>query len=709
MINFSKKNIQPSQTTVYDACLLPLLKALRWKGKLRQIKESLPHYSQLHSVHMLNDVLKNLNFESNNFFVDIKKIDIKLLPCIFQGENEVPILLISKSGSKFKIFDTKQKKYRTLLIKETSNEIQTIGKIHTFKKIAHETKNKFKKTPWIRNIFLKNRSLLYSSLAISFILSILTISTPLFVMFVYNRVIQTASISMLVQFSIGMMIVFVGFFILSQLRATQLAIVGARFDNSIGNNIFERLLYLSPHYTESASLGAQVARLKDFSRLRDFITGQLMTLFFELPFVTVAIIIVAVLGGLLALIPFSMIIIYVLLGIFLYRETQRRIDESSTHHSKQQEFTIETLNKLRAIKYSAATETWKKRYRDLAANTTFANFKNTMLISINNAISDILMMGTGIAVLGFSTVKIIHGTLSIGAMLAIMMLSWRLLVPLKTIFNTYTRVLQMQNSMRQISRLMQLETESKPTDLSHMKISNLRGKITFNKISLRYPDTHQPALLGVSFDIQPGQWIGIVGHNGSGKSSIFKLLLRIYQQQAGNILIDDQDIRQFNEIELRSTIAYLPQIPELFYGTIASNLRLANPAVRDTILLDAAKKTGLLDAILALPQGFATHLRDFSANQLSHSFQQRLCLTRALIKQSPILLLDEPANSLDEEGDKYLMDILKMIRGKATILMVTHRPSHMKEMDHLLILDNGTLIQQGPPKEILPEIQKRLL
>lgn len=706
--NKTRKNKILKQT-VYDACLMPLLKLLNWRGKLRHLKESLPHYSQLYSVNMLCKVIENLGFETESYSVQLKQIEAKVLPCIFVNENNEIFLLASKQNSQFEVFNSVSKKYQLLDLTKIIDKKKYSGTIYTFKRIDQKGKPIPKKIRWVRKTYLKNRPLVYSALGVSFFLSILALGVPLFIMLTYNRVIKAYSINMLGQFSIGIAIVLIGFLILSKIRAQQLSIVGARLNHFVGDNIFERLLYLSPNYTASASLGSQVARLKDFSRLRDFVTGQLMTTFFETPFITIALIIIAALGGLLVLIPITMVIIYALLGFFLYRETQRRIEDSSLQNAKLQEFALEAVNKLRAIKYAAATKTWQERYRDLSANTAYTNFKNTMLIGINNSISDVLTIATGIAVLGFSAIKIMNGTLSVGAMLAIMILSWRILAPLKMCFNTYTRLLQMGNSLRQISNLMKIEPEIKPTDLAKTKMANLRGDITFDQVSLRYPDTYQPALLGVSFHLKPGEWVGITGRNGSGKSSILKLLLRVCQQQVGNVQIDKQDIRQFNEIELRSSIAYLPQTPELFYGTIASNLRLANPAVRNTILIDAAKKTGILDKIIALPNGFDTHIRDFSANKLSTSFQQELCLVRALIKQAPILLLDEPAAALDKEADARLIQTLKSIHGKATILMVTHRPSHMKLMDHLLVLDNGMLIEDGPPDKILAKMPKGFL
>ncbi|WP_423063768.1 ATP-binding cassette domain-containing protein [Candidiatus Paracoxiella cheracis] len=336
-------------------------------------------------------------------------------------------------------------------------------------------------------------------------------------------------------------------------------------------------------------------------------------------------------------------------------------------------------------------------------------FRNVILSGVNSAISDFVTIATGMLVLGFGAVRIIDGTLSVGAMLAIMILSWRILAPIKTVFNMYPRVIQMGNSLRQITKLMRIKSEVKSTDLGRSRLFGLRGEITFRQVSLRYPNAYQPALIGVDFNVKPGEQVAITGRNGSGKSSIFKLLLRMCQQQMGSVLIDQQDIRQFNEIELRSVIGYLPQVPELFYGTIADNIRLSSPGATDEDVEKVAARVGILDTIRTLPKGIHAHIRDFSTEKLSVGFQRSLCLARALLKQAPILLLDEPTSGLDEKANENLLHILENLRGKITVLIVTYRPSYMKLMDKVLVLDDGRLILQGPPNQVMPEIIKEIV
>nr|MCH9744029.1 ATP-binding cassette domain-containing protein [Gammaproteobacteria bacterium] len=323
--------------------------------------------------------------------------------------------------------------------------------------------------------------------------------------------------------------------------------------------------------------------------------------------------------------------------------------------------------------------------------------------------SETIMILAGMAVISFGAIMVIHQTLTVGGMIAIMVLIWRVLAPLKTIFNTLPRLQQMGSSLSQITRLMSISPESDIQNVNYEHKRKIIGPINFNRVSFRYQSASDPAVLGMEFTVVPGELIGIVGRNGSGKSSILKIILGMYQPQAGSIRIDNQDIRQINPIELRNGIGYLPQKPELFYGSIAANLRLAKPDATDDELKVAAGKAGILDDILSLSKGFDTPLRDHSMERLASSFQQLLCLARAYLKQANILLLDEPASVLDMDADKILMQSIESLRGKAIVMMVTHRPSHLKLMDRVFVVDGGQLVLKGKPEDVMEKIPKGML
>ena len=230
------------------------------------------------------------------------------------------------------------------------------------------------------------------------------------------------------------------------------------------------------------------------------------------------------------------------------------------------------------------------------------------------------------------------------------------------------------------------------------------GAITFSRVSFRYSSDSDPALVGVNFDIKPGQVVAVVGANGAGKSSLIKLVAGMYQPQAGAVLIDGADIRQMDPQTLRQAISYVPQDIEFFRGSIAQNLRLANPVASPDDLRMACMSAGILQEVEALPDGFDTRVGDQHSSRFSASFLQRLALARAFVREAPIILFDEPTNGLDQRADRAFQHTINRLRGGSTIFLITHRPSHLDLADRILVLEAGQLRGDGPPERIKQQV-----
>jgi ATP-binding cassette subfamily C protein LapB len=301
----------------------------------------------------------------------------------------------------------------------------------------------------------------------------------------------------------------------------------------------------------------------------------------------------------------------------------------------------------------------------------------------------------------------------VGGLVASMILVWRVLAPLQTGFISLTRVTQVKSSITQINGLMNIKGERDQHALV-TPIKQMEGFVTFARVSIRYSPDSDPALVGVSFDIEPGEVLCVVGGNGSGKSTVLKLLAGMYAPQAGSIRVDNMDIRQMDTVELRHAVGYVPQTIQFFYGTIAQNLRLADPTATETDLYAACEKAEVLDDVLALKQGsgkwarsgFDVRIGDSAFGQMPTSLLQRLNLARGYLKKSPIMLFDEPGNGLDYAGDQAFMRAVDSMRGETTVLMVTHRPSHMKLADKILWLEYGNVRAFGPSAEVLAQMPK---
>ena len=682
------------------ACLLPLLDALGWRGDPRRVAEALPHFANTLDVEGLRGVLANLNYTSRSAEVALSELDPRLLPCLFVPNDGSALVLLRRHEDRFSVFDGASAEPT-----EIDGGILA-GKVYLFTPVEptrESAQSAARSRAWIQSVARRFRGLIWLMAGITLVSSILALALPFFIMSVYDQVIPSRSTVTLVNLLIGVLFALAMDSALRLVRARILAYVGGRIDMILGSHAFQQILHLPVMMSERSSIGAQISRLRQFEAVREFFTGRLSSVFLELPFVLIFVAVIAWIGGPLAWIPVVLVGLFALCGVIIIPINQRKVTEVGELRSQRQSFLVEMLSNLRAIKTCGAEAIWSRRHRELAARTAMANFRSNQVAVVARTIAQLLMLAAGIATLAYGTLRVLDGHMTIGALVASMALIWRVLAPLQQGFLSLTRLEQIGLGLQRMNMLMRLKLEREPGQVTE-RHRNFTGRIAFHRLSLRYTPQGEPALLGVELTVEPGQVVAITGNNGSGKSTVLKLVAGLYQPQAGAVLIDGIDIRQLDCAELRDAIAYVPQTCHLFHGTIGQNLRLADPTASDTQLAEAALHAGLVDEILALPDGFDTRLTDQLQRQLPTGFKQRLMLARAYVKQVPIYLLDEPAKSLDEDGDAALMRKLQQLRGRATVLMSTQRPSHMRLADKVVVLDAGRVVMEGRPDDVLPKI-----
>jgi ABC-type bacteriocin/lantibiotic exporter with double-glycine peptidase domain len=225
--------------------------------------------------------------------------------------------------------------------------------------------------------------------------------------------------------------------------------------------------------------------------------------------------------------------------------------------------------------------------------------------------------------------------------------------------------------------------------------------VRFDKVSLRYAQGAAPALLGVGFAVEPGQLFGITGRSSSGKSSILKVLLGLYAPQSGQAFLDGVDVRQIDVQTLRRTVSYAPQETRLFHGTIRQNLLLGHPMASEAEIFDALRATRMHDLIESLPKGLDTRIGDEATARLPRGFARRLTIARALVRPSDVLLLDEPEQALDDDGEEMLVDLLRDLKGRKTVILVTHRPRYLRLADAVAVVAEGSVKAAGPAEAVL--------
>ena len=687
---------QPSDLAV---CLLRLLEALDWGGKERHLAEALPHFLPNIDLTGFRQTLANLNLSTRPVPVRHDQIKPSLLPCLFVPDNPALSVrvIISTGPEGCRIFDGADRSFYVTKGKGIGGTAYVVKDVDDALREGQRQGES-----WATPLARRFRGLIGQVVVLTLLFNILSLAMPLFMMSIYDTVIPSASVDQLLFLLAGVMLAISLDTALRSLRVRAMAYLAGRIDYLVGRAAFERILFLPLAMLEHEPLGTQLAHLQEFESLREFFSGPLVEVLLDLPFVVIYLAVIAALGGWLVLVPIVAAIAYLLIGLALASWTKHFTSIGNEFKAKQQKFLMQAVAGMRAIKFAGVEDIWLRRYRELSAANALREFALARHGNTVQTVSRMITLASGIALVGFGAIGVMDGETTIGALIACMALVWRALAPLQTGFLTLDRQSQIKSSLRQINHLMRMPTERIPGQVPFSR--NIKGRITFNNVVQRFSNDTEPALMGVTFVFEPGELVAITGPNAAGKSTILNLAAGLYHASIGSVMIDGIDVRQIDPIDLRQSIALMPQATELTYGTVAQNLRLVEPTATDEDLVEAAKLARVYDGIMALPEQFDTRLNENLLTELPEGFKQKLALARSYLKKAPIMLFDEPGQSLDDEGDRAFLAAMQKLRGNATIVIVTHRPSHMQIADRLLVFDSGRLQYNGPPQEALDRL-----
>lgn len=683
----------------YAACLFPLLKALGWKSVARELIEALPHFADDIDLVDLRNILVNIGYESFPMSVQLNQLQSELYPNIFVAKSGEVYVLLERTNDDIKYFDALQQK----IVCRPEQQLTISGTAYLFtdKNATHGLPNSADiSSNWFGDLTARFQKLIIHLFGMTFVINIVALLVPLFIMVIYDKVIGTKSLNSLPLLLSGVAILIVTDLVLRFLRAKILGSVAGRMDYLIGVETFKKLLYLPPINIERSTVSAQLAQLKQFDSIRDFFTGANASIVLELPFVLLFLVVIAILAGPIALVPLLMVFAYIIVGFLLIPNINRKISRSGKARTNKQRMLLQTLSGRKEIKSIGGESVWWERFREVSGEAIMSNYDTFVINSIMHSVAQAMMMFTAVAVMSLGAIGVINGELSIGVLIATMALVWRILSPLQGAFLSISKFQQTFKSMKQINQLMKIPVEKSDFN-SGLVIQDMKGNIVMDRVSFRYGVDQDPALLGVSLQIKPGELVAIVGYTGSGKSTLLKSIAGMYKPQGGAIYIDGIDMRQLNIMELRRSIAYVPQHTTMFHGTIAQNMRLANGLATNAELEHAARKAGVLEEILALPDGFNTRLTDNSTEKYPPGFLRSLSIARAFVSSTKIVLFDEPGASLDFESDTRFMNQLKELKGQCTMVMVSHRPSHIRLADKVILMNQGSVQYAGDADEAI--------
>ena len=686
-------NTNFKQLTDFSECLALLLKVINSPYSARDVAESLPYYAPSLDLTGIQNAMATLGYQVSEVPCMLSEVDQRAFPCLFVPAEGPAFVVLGRIGQQLRVGDSTDADPRLI------SNLATPGIAYFFQQFE---KSAVKKKSWVSQTLSRFSGLIGQGSMASLISGVILMGSSLFLMAAYSVVIPSGAKETLFYLTIGAVAAVIMSYYFIRQRADILSFISGRIEYLFGTAVLQHVLALPPSFSERASVGAQSARLQIFQGIRDAFTGPLASTLLELPATLVLLIGLSIINPIALVLFVIMVVVYALLFLLFLKRTNDRVSELGRASSKRTEFLIEMIAKMRNVRESGAQYMWLERMREVSASAAMCSFQAERLSSMLVGISYFVMMLSALGIVAFTTPAVFDQTLSSGALIASMLLMWRVLTPLQTLFTNMTRIERIRSAARQIDSLMHIQTE-RPEEMSASPVSrNLDGRIEFARVSFRYSMHTDPALIGVEFKVQAGDSVAITGANGSGKSTLLKLLMGMYIPQAGSILIDGVDIRQLDPLELRRVIGYAPQDTQFFRATIAQNLRLARPDATDDDIYQVLDMAGALSAVMSLPNGINYRFGD-NTNELPSTLKQKLLLARTYITRAPIMIFDEPGSGLDAEGDHKFVETLKSLKGKTTVLFISHRPSHIRLADTLLVFDKGYLRAAGPPNELLKQ------
>lgn len=691
---------------VWEISLCALILKIEPGCKIQRILEALPHHDHpLDEVHTLNTIA-NLGYACHKAETDLDDIDARLLPGLFIPENNSPYIILRRDGDgALQFYDPV-----SMLISTVPPSFENGGRIWFFQKYDENTQpiSKFMRKgsnySWFRALLGRFKGTFVQILTAGLILNFIALATPLFIMLVYDRVIAAGAIETLPMLALGAFIA-IGFeWKLRNIRSSGLSWLSGRLDNIVGNKIFAHLIGLSPDLIERASVAAQIARIKTFESVRDFFSGSVFLSLLEAPFVFLSACAVAFIAGPLVFVPLFIVLGYIALFAFIRQRVKISIRLAAKSSSARQQFTIETFEKLEGIRGHGLNNKWQEKFRHLSGREMMSHFHLGWLGMVSETVAHSFTVIAAVATIGFGTHLIWAGEMSSGALVASMILIWRILTPFYSLCTMIPRLEQLRNSIRQVNNLMDIETEEEDAK-SFSRLSKITGHVSFHNVSFRYNDEAGNIFHNLSFDAYPGDFVTITGNNGSGKATILKLIKSLHRASEGIVRIDGFDIRQLDAPYLRRQIAYVPKSPNFFHGSIIDNLRLANPLATDDDVVKALTLANALNDVRKMPQGLWTVIGSHGDAKITSSLASRLSLARAYLSPASILLIDELPNTLlSGKAGQNLMDYIVRAKGKRTIIMCTYREDFMRLSDTIVWLRGLLSPKSGTKDTIMREI-----
>jgi len=574
------------------------------------------------------------------------------------------------------------------------------------REFKYETKNsrtlQLKQKHWFWST-IKLSSRIYSDvLWASLLINLFVLATPLFTMNVYDRVIPNNAQETLMVFTIGIVLVYILDFFLKFTRAYMLEVAGKKSDIIMSSIIFEKVVDLKMA-AHPDSVGSFANNLKNFESVRSFFTTATMSAVIDLPFAIIFLLVIYYIGGLLVLVPMTTMILIFLYALAIKGPLRESIEASHAAAAKKNAILIETLQNIETIKSMRMAGKVQWEWEESTGEIAEKNLKSRIFSSSIPNITNLLIQLNTVFVVVFGVYMIQEFELTMGGLIAVVILTSRTVGPMGQAAALITNYSDARSSYETLNEIISRPAE-RPAGQEFVERPTLSGEIEFKDVTFSYPGSEVPAINKVSFKINAGEKVAFIGRIGSGKSTIAKLMLKLYEPDSGTILVDGIDISQIDPADLRRMMSYVPQDIHLFKGTVKENIISSERHPHDEDVIKATVLSGANEFIHTHPLGYEMPIGERGAG-LSGGQRQSVGIARSLLQDSPIVLMDEPTNAMDQTTEQQLLARLKNEIIDKTFILITQKLSLLDLTDRVIVMHGAKVLLDGPKAEVTAKLQ----
>ncbi len=536
----------------------------------------------------------------------------------------------------------------------------------------------------------------------SLLINIFGLTTPFFILNVYDRVINNTAFNTLWVLASGVVVIFVFEFLMRILRGYFIDEAGKKANLIISAALFEKVLGLRME-VRPKSVGAFTKNIQQFDAIRDFITSFSITAIIDLPFVGLGLLAIWYLAGQIVFIHIASILLLLGYAFLIQIPLRQAINNTFEAATQKNAILVEGLTGIETIKMLGAESQIQRAWEESVSYIAKWAVRSRLLSSSVQHVSNFIRNFTIVATVVAGVYLIANGEMSKGGLIACVILTRRVVAPMSKVMNLATRFYQAKATFSILNKVMEMPVE-RPPGKTFLHRTDFRGKIDIQDVTFSYPEQKNNVLKNVSLHISQGERIAIIGPVGSGKTTLGKLILGLYEPTEGMVAMDGTDIRQIDPSELRQFIGCVPQDVTLFRGTVRDNIILGTHGINDTEILRAAEMSGVAAFVAKHPMGFDMPVGE-QGRGLSGGQRQAVAMARAILLNPPVILLDEPSSSMDNKTESRLKKQLEKILANKTMIMITHRGSLLDLVERIVVFDSGTIIADGPRERILKDLK----